>query len=80
MDQETASSIFTKGFRDDSVHDRQGSGLGLYLSLRAAELMQAHLELESTQLGRGSVFRLELQRDDFGSGEPPVEQVRPAEG
>ena len=56
-----ASKIFQRGFRAKASTDRRGLGLGLWLSARAAEQMQATLELESSQPGRGSVFRLELQ-------------------
>jgi signal transduction histidine kinase len=79
MDEQTAATIFTKGFRGESARGRQGSGLGLFLSLRAADQMQARLELESTQPGRGSVFRLELQPDGSGTSESSAEPIRAAE-
>jgi signal transduction histidine kinase len=56
-----AASIFEQGFRGDAATVRPGSGLGLWLSRRAAEQMEAGLVLEWTEPGRGSAFLLELQ-------------------
>ena len=63
MTQQTAARIFEEGFRGEPSGPRSGSGLGLWLSRRAAEQMQARLELEATRPGGGSVFRLELEPD-----------------
>lgn len=61
MDPALREQIFIRGFRADPTGSRPGSGLGLYLSRRAAQLMQADLWVEWTQPGRGSCFRLDLK-------------------
>jgi signal transduction histidine kinase len=63
MTQAVATDIFEKGFRGHASSFRPGSGLGLWLSRRAAEQMEARLVLESTEPGQGSAFQLELQAD-----------------
>ncbi|MBO0688833.1 MAG: sensor histidine kinase [Candidatus Dormibacteraeota bacterium] len=68
MTPEIAGRAFTKGYRGHASGSQSGSGLGLWLSRRAADEMGAHLELEATLPGRGSSFRLDLQPD--GSREP----------
>lgn len=62
MDPGLQEQIFWRGFRVDPAGTRPGSGLGLYLSRRAAELMEANLWVEWTQPGGGSCFRLDLKR------------------
>ncbi len=53
--------LFERSFREHPEDDaRQGWGLGLYLSQRAAEAMGGRLWLESSAPGRGSTFRLDL--------------------
>jgi signal transduction histidine kinase len=59
MTSQVAARVFEEGFR--GLASGPGSGLGLWLSRRAAGQMHARLELESTEPGRGTVFRLELQ-------------------
>lgn len=67
MDPSLGEQIFERDFRADPAGGRPGSGLGLYLSRRAAELMHAWLWVEWTQPGQGSCFRLDLQgpQDDL---------------
>ena len=62
MDPGLHEQIFWRGFHADPTGTRPGSGLGLYLSRQAAQLMEANLWLEWTEPGRGSCFRLDLQR------------------
>lgn len=64
MTPAVATAIFEKGFRGDGATPRPGSGLGLWLSRRAAEQMEARLVLEWTEPGHGSAFLLELQPAD----------------
>lgn len=47
----------------DRLGPREGTGLGLYVSRRLADLLGATLALQS-ELGRGSVFRLLLREPD----------------
>lgn len=59
---EAARRIFERSYRADPDNpSRPGSGIGLYFSRRAAEEMGASLVLESTRLGSGSTFRLDLR-------------------
>ena len=69
MAPQVAARVFEEGFRGEPSGSRAGSGLGLWLSRRAADQMQGRLELESTEPGRGSVFRLELQPES-GNARP----------
>ena len=62
IDPRLREQIFLRGFRSDPSGTRPGSGLGLYLARQAAEQMAAELWLEWTEPGRGSCFRLDLQR------------------
>ena len=62
---EDVPHLFQKFYRVDNL-DRQeigGTGLGLYLSRRLAEVMQGRLYVESVH-GQGSTFFLELPRID----------------
>ena len=47
------------GMKKTAAHDRKGLGLGLAIVKRLADLLHAPLKLQS-QLGRGTVFSLEL--------------------
>lgn len=51
---------FSQG-RAASEHRREGTGLGLYLSQKLAQLLDGTITIES-EVGRGSVFTLALQR------------------
>ena len=67
--------LFQKFYRVDN-QDRQqigGTGLGLYLSRRLAEVMQGRLYLESVH-GQGSTFFLELPRIDGQTAEQLKQQ------
>ena len=58
-----AAKLFGRSFRDRPRDDRRpGSGLGLYLSRRAAENMGGTLGLERSSPGGGATFRLDLRR------------------
>jgi signal transduction histidine kinase len=68
MTRAVAAEIFERGFRGDPANPSSGSGLGLWLSRRAAAQMEARLVLEATEPGRGSAFLLELQPDGDAGG------------
>lgn len=58
--EEDLPRIFEKGFTGLNGHaDRRASGLGLYLTGRAAELMRIPIRVES-RVGEGSTFTLDL--------------------
>jgi two-component system sensor histidine kinase BaeS len=61
IDPEDVERIFDRFFRVDQARDRAsgGSGLGLALAKRAAQAMDARLEV-SSEPGRGSEFRIVL--------------------
>jgi signal transduction histidine kinase len=42
------------------VRDQRGSGLGLYLSRGLAQRMNGSLELQASEVGKGSTFLLRL--------------------
>jgi PAS domain S-box-containing protein len=72
---EDVPHLFQKFYRVDN-QDRQqigGTGLGLYLSRRLAEVMQGRLYLESVH-GQGSTFFLELPRIDGQTAEQLIQQ------
>lgn len=59
---EAGCHIFEPSFRANPDNaDRPGSGIGLHFSRQAAEGMGGSLVLESTGLGSGSTFRLDLR-------------------
>lgn len=65
IDPGVSEQIFARGFRADPTGSRPGSGQGLYLSRRAAQLMEAQLWVEWTEPGRGSCFRLDLRPEEL---------------
>ncbi len=62
MTPEQSIAIFNPFTQADSGMARRfgGTGLGLTISRRLAELMDGHVTLERTEPGRGSMFRLDL--------------------
>jgi signal transduction histidine kinase len=58
-DRERIFQRFVRG-SDRLVRERQGSGLGLYLSRGLAQRMNGSLELLSSEVGKGSTFLLRL--------------------
>jgi two-component system, sensor histidine kinase len=64
ISQEQQARVFEEfyqvpGVKKTAAHDRKGLGLGLAIVKRLADLLHAPLKLQS-QLGRGTVFSLEL--------------------
>jgi two-component system CheB/CheR fusion protein len=72
--QESVEDIFKPFFQVDNSHTREeaGTGLGLAVSLRLAELLGGRLSVES-EVGSGSTFTLRIPRR-----EPPTADRRPA--
>lgn len=60
--EEDQARLFQAFARMESGRHVEGTGLGLHLSQKLAELLGAHIYLQS-QLGRGSVFTLVLLSD-----------------
>lgn len=61
MDSETRAHIFDRFYQGDSSHASQGSGLGLALCRRIAELHGGTIEAQSAP-GKGSVLEVRLPR------------------
>jgi signal transduction histidine kinase len=62
LSEDGIEAVFTRSFRDRPADvGRPGSGLGLYLSRRAAEQMGGWLTLERSLPGGGATFRLDLR-------------------
>ncbi len=51
---------------DDSIYARQGSGLGLCLSKKLMQQMGGTIELESSALNVGSIFKVEIFKSTYG--------------
>lgn len=59
MNAETKKRIFDKFYQGDTSHSGEGNGLGLALVLKAAELTEGAVTVES-EAGKGSVFTVRL--------------------
>ena len=59
IDPARQAKIFDPFVQERDVPERKGTGLGLYICKRYAELMGGTIELES-EVGKGSLFRLRL--------------------
>lgn len=62
MDSETQAHIFNRFYQGDSSHAVKGSGLGLALCKRIAELHGGTIDVQSAP-GKGSVFEVGLPRE-----------------
>lgn len=59
MNEKTIERIFDKFYQGDSSHSTEGNGLGLSLSLRILELMDASIVVESIS-NKGSTFTVTI--------------------
>ena len=59
MNAETKKRIFDKFYQGDTSHSGEGNGLGLALVLKAAELTEGAVTVES-ESGKGSAFTVRL--------------------
>ena len=74
IEPEACDKIFEWFYQGD--HMRAGSGLGLHLSKRIAEMHQGTLTLES-EVGRGSTFTLSLPKMESLPKIEPLPQIEP---
>lgn len=56
---EHQAQIFKRFYREPDVHDKDGLGIGLYLSRKIIELQNGYIELYS-EVGKGSDFKIYL--------------------
>lgn len=65
IDRETGKHIFEKFYQGDPSHTTMGNGLGLALVRRVVEIVGGNISVES-QVGKGSVFTIEIRRRQNG--------------
>ena len=65
IDRETGKHIFEKFYQGDTSRATGGNGLGLALVRRVAEIVGGNISVES-QVGKGSVFTVEIRRKQNG--------------
>lgn len=73
--EEDIPHLFQKFYRIDNTDTREigGTGLGLYLCRRLAEVMTGRIEVKST-MGKGSTFTLEIPRIEHQDAMRKIEE------